>query len=452
MAIAKIMLEIMKRKLLGEKSPNIKVRDCESLRGTSISGKKIGQRHRYQLTDKIGEKENDSASLNEEDMLGFGDKRRAKLEPGFRTRVSVKKIAKHESEPDFRICLGCGRLFKPSNSNNYFCSNCLADREKAWYAIKNRVFQSSSKTSASPIKKYRKIKRLGEGGMSEVWKVRHKNTGMYYALKTILPEMQESKNATIPFLGEASIGIYLHHRNIVPTYHLGCSNGTFYILTDFCRGGSVAALMERRGGKLSLELATWIILQVLQGFDYAHHAHMEPEIQKGFFSDQIHISSIVHRDFKPSNIFLQDLSKHPIAMIADFGIANAFDAAGLSQITKTGRIMGAPVFMPRQQAMNPKYAKPEVDVWAVAASYYNMLTGAFPKNFRPEKDVWETIATESAVPIHDRNGSIPNELAAVIDQALQEEPEIGCKNASDLRKNIISALPREIKNAMSGVL
>ena len=302
------------------------------------------------------------------------------------------------------------------------------------------------------MKGYQKVKLLGKGGMGEVWKVRDEDTGKYYALKTMLPAVKADEDAVKLFLREASVAQVLKHKNVVATYRSGSANGVFYILMDLCEGGSVDGLMEKKGGKLPLELATWITLQILSGLDYVHNVDLTAEIRKGLFKGTTDAHGVVHRDFKPGNIFLSDHSDRPVAMVADFGMAKAFDAAGLSKITKTGTVMGTPVFMPRQQAVDFKYAKPEVDVWAAAASYYNMLTGAFPKNFRPGKNVWQIIVSEPAVPIRDRNTSVPRELAAVIDRALREQPEIGCKSAAVFRKNLVAALPENVKNAVRGVL
>jgi len=70
-----------------------------------------------------------------------------------------------------------------------------------------------------------------------------------------------------------------------------------------------------------------------------------------------------------------------VAKVGDYGLAKAFDAAGLSGQTNTGVAAGQTYFMPRQQVINYKYAGPEVDVWAMAATLYHMLTGNFPATF-----------------------------------------------------------------------
>ena len=356
-------------------------------------------------------------------------------------------------------CDGCGKLFIPKAPDNNLCPACLTDRAKVLDGILRAMLGGAQAAKPdekvvgpSPVKGYQKVKLLGKGGMGEVWKVRNEDTGKYYALKTMLPAVKADENAVRLFLREASVAQTLKHKNVVSTYRSGSSNGVFYILMDLCEGGSVDGLMEKKGGRLSLEQAAWITLQILSGLDYVHNIDLTADIKKGFFKGTMDAHGVVHRDFKPGNIFLSDHSEKPVAMVADFGMAKAFDAAGLSKITKTGTVMGTPVFMPRQQAIDFKYAKPDVDVWAAAASFYNMLTGTFPKNFRPGKNVWQIIVTEPAVPIRERNAAIPQQLAAVIDKALREQPEIGYKSAAAFRKDILAALPGEMKNAVKGVI
>ena len=212
--------------------------------------------------------------------------------------------------------------------------------------------------------------------------------------------------------------------------------------------------MAKHGGKLCLEQATLITLQVLDGLDYVHNVKVDVDVKKGLFNapKEVEATGLVHRDFKPGNIFLADNTDYPVAKVADFGMAKAFETAGLSKVTKDGNAMGTPQFMPRQQAVNFRYSKPDVDVWAAAASYYNMLTGQFPRDFAPGKNPCMVLMTGGIVPIRQRDQSIPPKLAAVIDRALQEVPEIGYKSAATLRRDIIAALPEQVKKAVLGVL
>ena len=303
----------------------------------------------------------------------------------------------------------------------------------------------------SPVEGFDKIALLGKGGMGEVWKVRENKTGKLYALKTMLPQIAGDKKARDMFLREAKLTEFLDHENVVRTYKTGFSNNVYYILMDICEGGSVDDLMKRYGGKLSLNLATFIILQALEGLEYVHNVPVQAEIVKrGLFGGRreklMDAKGLVHRDFKPGNIFLMDKSDHPVAKVADFGMAKAFQAAGFTTMSSEGMVKGTVPFMPRQQALDCRFAKPEVDVWAAAASYYYMLTGQFPKNFRQGVNMWQILVTESATPIRQRDSSVPERLAQVIDRALVERPVIGCNSAAALRYDIIRALPEGTRN------
>lgn len=349
-------------------------------------------------------------------------------------------------------CADCGALFIPKGEDNNLCPKCVEDRGKIlevilMQALGGAIAQQPLKDiGPAAVKGYRKVKRLGAGGMGEVWLVREEATGKQYALKTMLPQAAANKNAKETFLREAMLGEALDHKNVIKVYKTGCESNVFYILMELCEGGSVDKCMERYGGKLPLDVATYIILQVLDGLDYAHHADVS--VKCGWHIREA--TGVVHRDFKPANIFLADNNKFPKAKVADFGLAKSFEMAGLSKHTRTGTAAGTPVFQPRQQIENFKYSKPDVDVWAAAASYYNMLTGNIPKDIKGH-DIWMAMYTANVVPIRQRDPQIPAKLAAVIDKALQEKPEIGIKSAKEFKKRIIEALPDDVRMAVKGV-
>ena len=355
-------------------------------------------------------------------------------------------------------CAQCGKTFIPKSSDQTLCPDCVNKRDEAEIILKAlleaMIGGAAQSAEPSPVEGYEKVQRLGRGGMGEVWKVREKKTGKYFALKTMLPQMAINEQAKTLFLREAKVSEQLDHKNVVRTYKSGCANGVFYILMDLCEGGSVDSLMAKHGGKLCLEQATLITLQVLDGLEYVHNVKVDVDIKKGLFNStkEVEAHGLVHRDFKPGNIFLADNTDYPVAKVADFGMAKAFETAGMSKVTKDGSAMGTPQFMPRQQAVNFRYSEPDVDVWAAAASYYNMLTGQFPRDFTPGKNPCMVLMTGGIVPIRQRDQSIPPKLAAVIDRALQEVPEIGYKSAATFRRDIIAALPEQAKKAVLGVL
>ncbi|MFD7087698.1 protein kinase [Streptomyces sp. NPDC059896] len=111
-------------------------------------------------------------------------------------------------------------------------------------------------------------------------------------------------------------------------------------------------------------------------------------------------------------------------------------------LTRTGTVAGTVAYMPRTQVVDYKYAKPEVDVWATAATLYRMLTGATPRDFPPGVDPLAVLLREPAVPVRDRGPSVPRRLARVIDEALIDSPRIVTTTADAFREALEEAVHR----------
>jgi serine/threonine protein kinase len=278
---------------------------------------------------------------------------------------------------------------------------------------------------------------LGRGGFGAVYLARHNQTKESVALKIMLPKVATKPWALEMFLRETENTKALQHPNVVQLRDYGYADDTFFFTLDYCDGGSVADLMQQRGGRLSIEEAVPIILQALDGLHYAHNAEIpyvkraDGRLDKG--------RGLVHRDLKPANIFLTNVSGTRVAKVGDYGLAKAFDLAGLSGLSMSGTTGGTPHFMPRQQVLNFKYAKPEVDIWATAASLYNMLTGTYPRDFA-DKDPFAAVLQTNPVPISQRDSSIPKPLAELIDLALVDNPEIHFKNAAAFKRALESVV------------
>jgi serine/threonine protein kinase len=232
----------------------------------------------------------------------------------------------------------------------------------------------------------------------------------------------------------------LRHPNVVEMRDAGCSEGTFFFTLEFCNGGDFDGLMKERGGTLPVDEAVPLMLGALDGLEYAHRAPIpNVRMKDGSYKPG---KGLVHRDLKPPNFLLSSIGGRLVAKVSDFGLSKAFDTAGLSGQTRSGAIMGTPVFMPKEQVRRFKYAKPDVDVWAAAATLYYLLTGRFVRNFRndPKHDIWQQILDLDAVPIRQRNPRIPPRLAEVIDAALKEKPRIGFQTAAEFKKALQGAL------------
>jgi len=464
--------------------PSVMVRDFGSLNGTYLNGEKIGQRDASMSMEKAREQRYNEFPMNAGDRLGLGrdceislslhipqycddclaelpehnDERfngdeglplcedcytkrqeaateRERHEAEKRgLELAAKEKAAEKAKRNERKCEICGKALQCGGDEPNICPTCRQNPAKVLEFLLRQALNGVG--DAREIQGYRKIRSLGRGGMGEVWLVEEEKTGKQMALKLMLPRAAANERSRDMFLREAFIAGQLDHKNVVRQYKCGRSGDTYFILMELCSGGSVDNLMEKSGGKLSIDLATSIILQVLEGLDYTHNAMVEVKFKNGS-TEMAH--GIVHRDFKPGNIFLTGDAAHPTAKVADFGLAKAFETAGLSGHTSTGQLAGTPKFMPYQQIKNYRYAKPDVDVWAAAASYYLMLTGTLPKDFG-NKDAIAVALTTSAVPIRKRDARIPRALADVIDAALVEKPDIGIKTAAELKKKIEGAI------------
>ncbi|MEV5146208.1 protein kinase [Streptomyces sp. NPDC052727] len=287
------------------------------------------------------------------------------------------------------------------------------------------------------IRGYRLLQELGRGGQGVVHLARNEETGELLALKTLLAHRAVDPSARDGFLREFACTRALRHPHVVAFHGGGVHGSTFYFTCEFCRLGSVADLVARAGGRLRVDQAVGVTLQALRGLHYAHAAEVPVRLADGTSATH---RGLVHRDIKPQNLLLTGARDHATVKVADFGLSKAFDSAGLSGHTLTGAMGGSLAFMPRGQVIDFKYALPEVDLWAVTACLYWMLTGSPPRDFPPGADPVAVVLREPAVPVRDRLPTLPRRLAAVIDTALVDEPRIALTSAADLAHAIRQAL------------
>ncbi|KZL50423.1 serine/threonine protein kinase [Nodularia spumigena CENA596] len=395
--------------LLDINPPDIRVRDFGSRNGTFVNGTKIGQRQPEQTPEEGAKLTFPEYDLKTNDAIQLGDTV---------FQVSIERVSEVEANKPGLNVASVGKT-EPSENVQQLLQQAHAGN-----------------SDLLSIQGYSILRELGRGGFGAVFLAHHNETGEEVALKVMLPAVATNPQMTERFLREINNTQALNHPNIIKLLNSGYYNGTFFFTLEYCDGGTVDDLMKRSGGKLSIDEATSIIMQVLEGLSYAHQAEIPyVKLADGSFGRG---RGLVHRDLKPCNIFITHTNGDRTIKIADYGLAKAFDQAGLSGQTMSGTKAGTPVFMPRQQLINFKYAKPEVDIWATAACLYFMLTGAYPR--KVVGDPFLAVLQTNAVPIREYDASIPKQLAELIDQALVDKPEIYFKNAASF------------KHALSGVL
>ncbi len=248
--------------------------------------------------------------------------------------------------------------------------------------------------------------------------------------KTFVLERADDR-AVEYFQREVRNTMSLNHRHVVRLLNHGYDRGVFFMVLEYCDGGSADELLAQRGGVLPVDEATEIILQALDGLEYCHTADI-PFVKKkggGFGPGK----GLVHRDLKPANLFLSGWGSSRLVKIGDYGLAKAFEEHGLTGGTRTGDTLGTCEFMCRQQVAHSKDAGPAVDVWSLAATFYQLLTGHVPRQFPEDQDRWLAVLENNPVPILERNPRLPGPLSRLIDDSLREEPEMPFKTAADFK-------------------
>ena len=164
--------------------------------------------------------------------------------------------------------------------------------------------------------------------MGVVYKGRRIDDETPFAIKIVHARAAVAEQAQRTFMREMEILRDLQHPNIVAFRESRSEQGAFCFVMEYCRRGSVADLMDKRGGKLPVDLAVHIALQALKGLAHAHE------------------QNLVHRDMKPQNLLLDGTRTKWVTKVGDFGLAKNLDKAGISGLTATGTFGGSCDFMP----------------------------------------------------------------------------------------------------------
>lgn len=412
--------------LLDINPPDIRLRDFGSLNGTYVNDEEIGRRDPDQTPQEGAALALPERSLSHGDRITMGP-------TVLQVRIHHGDEASTGEVGELR-CSRCDRTISgdAGRGGELVCSSCRSDLGACVADLMHQAHAGDSALAA--IDGYELVRELGRGGQGIVFLAHHEQTGDIAALKVLLARVAASPDARAQFLREMSNVAALRHPNIVRFRDAGESGGQFFFTCDYCNGGSVADLVLDHGGPLPVEVAVDLTLQVLDGLEYAHST---PLVVSGHGQAR----GLVHRDIKPGNILLTRGSDGQLtAKLADFGLAKAFDLAGLSGHTFTGDYAGTVAFTSRAQLTDFKYAQPAVDVWSTAASLYWMLTESTPRDFPAGREPVLVVLQDDPVPIRERNPEIPTTVAAVIDAALVDRPDIEVRTAAEFARLLRDAM------------
>lgn len=260
--------------------------------------------------------------------------------------------------------------------------------------------------------RYEIIDKVGSGGMADVYSGKDLRLNRNVAIKILKQEYSSDAKFVAKFRGEAQSVAGLSHPNIVNVYDVGEDDNFHYIVMELVEGITLKRFIEKKG-KLDLNEAIGIGIQIAQGIDEAHKNH------------------IIHRDIKPQNIII---SKEGKVKVTDFGIAKA-----ATSNTITSNAMGSVHYISPEQARGG-YSDEKSDLYSLGVTIYEMLSGKVP--FQGESTVSVAFAHvhEEAPVLNEVDPSIPRSLSRIVQKCMKKKPDMRYKNAEalimDLRRAI----------------
>ncbi|MEW5738090.1 MAG: serine/threonine-protein kinase [Myxococcota bacterium] len=276
---------------------------------------------------------------------------------------------------------------------------------------------------------YEVVRPLGKGGMAEVFRVRALQgpfQGSEFALKRLLPALQEDPESVRLFTAEAELSRHLHHPNIVEVVDVGHDGKSIFMVMELIDGRDVGQIIRRcRTKKVHwpVDFAVYLARVLLEALGYAHAAR-DPEGRP---------LGVIHCDVSPSNFFV---SRTGHLKLGDFGVARSLIVAGSKEI------MGKPYYL-SPEAIDGVLT-PGVDLWAVAVTLYELLTLQRPFQGKTPDEVFAAIRSSEYVPMRALRPDVPRVLEGLVAQAFDVDPELRFRTAEEFIEGLMPLLDERV--------
>lgn len=287
---------------------------------------------------------------------------------------------------------------------------------------------SESGDIPNAIAHYRILRRLGKGGMGEVFLGEDtKQHGRKVALKVLPPELTKDESRVRRFKQEARAILALNHPNILTIFEIGEANSTFYIATEFIEGETLRQCLWRN--PIKVDEALGIAIQVAMALEAAHAA------------------GIVHRDVKPENIMLRHdrFVRDRFIKVLDFGLAKlterespTTDPEAVTMAishTNPGAVLGTSGYMSPEQAQGESI-DPRSDIFSLGVVLYEMVAGHAPFAGPTESHVRVSILDHDPAPLTTQSPEAPRHLERIVSKALAKDKAKRYQTVTDLKLDL----------------
>ncbi len=262
--------------------------------------------------------------------------------------------------------------------------------------------------------RYRIERKLAAGGMGTVLKAIDTKTDQGVALKLLHPELADDPEMHRRFRREGSVLKALEHPAVVRVLDVGRDErGRSYTVMELLEGETLYARIERENA-LSFEALKPIIASLCAGIAAAHE------------------HGVLHGDLKPANVFLPDQDQVS-AKLVDFGTSKVH---GLERLTRTGEIIGTPVYMAPELLTGDGTIDEGIDIYALGILMYESLAGETPFTERNPGKLMYQIVMGQGIPLEERVADVPSDVVAVINQAMAPKKEARFQNVQAVAQAI----------------
>jgi serine/threonine-protein kinase len=256
----------------------------------------------------------------------------------------------------------------------------------------------------------RVLRRLGAGGMSEVYLAYDEKSHSQVAIKVLPDDLAQNSTYVHRFQREASVGQKIEHPNVVRCLESGQDEKTNrrYLVMEYVKGQSAQTRLER-GGPLPLADAIRVALDIARGLEELHH--------RGY----------VHRDVKPGNILIGEDGR---AKLADLGVAKLL--TDTADLTSFDQGIGTPFYMPWEQSLNASLVDPRSDLFALGATLYHLITGRVPFPGQDVAEVAQRKELGTFVPAREVNDKMPRSVDTILAKLMARMPGDRFQTAGEL--------------------